>query len=147
MSYNPIERYATLGHKVFGAPQKYIQAPNLVESIGKYLSLLNAQHIVLVRDPKLDVFIHVRDSILQHQAAKVVDEYTFDGECSWKQVQNIVDAIQHRPSSTSPDCLVAVGGGKTLDLGKAVANILRIPLAIVPTLASTDAPVCVFLVS
>ncbi|GJD07369.1 Glycerol dehydrogenase [Galdieria sulphuraria] len=97
--YNPIERYASLGHK--------------------YLSLLNAQHIVLVRDPLLNIFT----------------------QCSWQQVKRIVDAIHSKShSSGTPDCLVAVGGGKTLDLGKAIANQLRISLAIVPTLASTDAP-------
>ncbi|GJQ15945.1 hypothetical protein GpartN1_g7736.t1 [Galdieria partita] len=139
--YNPIERYATLGHKVFGAPQKYIQAPHLVQYIGKYLSLLNAQYIVLVRDPQLNIYTQVRDSILQYGAAKKVDEYTFDGECSWLQVKSIVDAIHlKRHSSGTPDCLVAVGGGKTLDLGKAIANQLHVSLAIVPTLASTDAP-------
>lgn len=36
--------------------------------------------------------------------------------------------------------VVAVGGGKTIDTGKIVANRLGVPVAVVPTIASTDAP-------
>ena len=39
-----------------------------------------------------------------------------------------------------PDVIVAVGGGSVLDTAKAVAYELDLPLAIVPTIASTDAP-------
>jgi glycerol dehydrogenase len=38
------------------------------------------------------------------------------------------------------DALIAVGGGKCVDTGKSVAYRLGVPLIVVPTLASNDAP-------
>ena len=38
------------------------------------------------------------------------------------------------------DCLIAVGGGKPVDAGKSISYRLDIPVVIVPTLASNDAP-------
>ncbi|MDI4740198.1 iron-containing alcohol dehydrogenase, partial [Salmonella enterica subsp. enterica serovar Kentucky] len=37
------------------------------------------------------------------------------------------------------DVIVGMGGGKTLDTAKATGASLRLPIAVVPTLASTDA--------
>lgn len=39
------------------------------------------------------------------------------------------------------DTIIAVGGGKVIDSGKAVANILEAPIVTIPTIPSTCAPV------
>ncbi|MCD3473199.1 glycerol dehydrogenase, partial [Streptococcus equi subsp. equi] len=38
------------------------------------------------------------------------------------------------------DVIIGLGGGKTIDSAKAIADILEIPVIIAPTIASTDAP-------
>jgi len=42
--------------------------------------------------------------------------------------------------NNSVDLIIAVGGGKAIDTGKAVACDLKLPLVVVPTIAATDAP-------
>lgn len=61
---------------------------------------------------------------------------SFNGEASPGEIQRIADAARDMHA----DALVAVGGGKTLDTAKAAAHPARLPLIIVPTIASTDAP-------
>ncbi len=36
--------------------------------------------------------------------------------------------------------MLGIGGGKTLDTAKALAHFMNVPVAIAPTIASTDAP-------
>jgi glycerol dehydrogenase len=40
-------------------------------------------------------------------------------------------------------CMVGMGGGKTIDTAKIVADRTNIPVIVVPTIASTDAPAAV----
>jgi glycerol dehydrogenase len=61
---------------------------------------------------------------------------TFNGECSLAEIDSHVTKL----AEESVDCLIAVGGGKCVDAGKAVAYRLAVPIVIVPTLASNDAP-------
>ena len=43
-------------------------------------------------------------------------------------------------SESGADAIVGIGGGKTIDAAKAVAHPAGLPLVVVPTVASTDAP-------
>ncbi len=63
---------------------------------------------------------------------------TFQGECSYEEIDRVVDLLQVEASPV--DCLVAVGGGKCVDAGKSIAYRLGIPVVICPSLASNDAP-------
>lgn len=61
---------------------------------------------------------------------------TFTGECSLEAIAAATEEL----NQAQVDCLVAVGGGKCVDAGKCVAYRLNIPLVVIPTLASNDAP-------
>src|SRR5690606_3972801 len=60
----------------------------------------------------------------------------FGGECS----QNEIDRLKKLADSADCTAVLGIGGGKTLDTAKALAHFMDVPVAIAPTIASTDAP-------
>jgi glycerol dehydrogenase len=60
----------------------------------------------------------------------------FGGECSPEEI----DRVAATASDADADAVVGIGGGKTMDTAKSVAHPAGLPLVIVPTIASTDAP-------
>ena len=60
----------------------------------------------------------------------------FGGECSETELSRI--AIQL--SQTKADLIIGMGGGKTIDAAKISADRANLPVIVVPTIASTDAP-------
>jgi glycerol dehydrogenase len=63
---------------------------------------------------------------------------SFGGECSFEEIGLHTTALSDLAEPV--DGLIAVGGGKVVDAGRAVAQRLGIPVAVVPSLASNDAP-------
>lgn len=51
-----------------------------------------------------------------------------------------IDRLTKIASDSKVDFVTALGGGKTIDTAKAIANQIGVPVAILPTTASTDAP-------
>ncbi len=129
----------TGGHpapRVFIAPQRYIQGPGILANIGRYLSLVQADRIGILMSPRVSTQegITVQSSI----RAGGNQSFTslFDGECSLPEIER--HAARFRAEQV--DCVVALGGGKCIDAGKAVAFRLGVPVVVVPTIASNDAP-------
>lgn len=54
--------------------------------------------------------------------------------------KELIEKASDEASGFSPDVIIGIGGGKALDTAKAVASRLSLPLVIIPTSASTDAP-------
>lgn len=61
----------------------------------------------------------------------------FNGECCEDEIKRICNIV----GDYGGEVFVGVGGGKTLDTAKLCADAVRSPLIIVPSSASTDAPV------
>lgn len=121
--------------RVFGAPLRYIQGPGVLARIGTTLAGLG-QRALLVADAfvlgKIGTTLH--DS---GQAAGVaVTPLQFAGEITPSEIERLVQAAR----TQGADMVVAAGGGKGIDAGKAVAHQLQVPVVTVPTIASNDAP-------
>ena len=122
--------------RVLVAPQRYIQGPDVLDQIGKYLSLVNAHRAGILVSKRGEHADGVRVITSLKNAAIEPVISTFHGECSHDEIDLHVAGLQ----GESLDCLLAVGGGKCVDAGKSIAYRLNVPVVIVPTLASNDAP-------
>jgi glycerol dehydrogenase len=122
--------------RVFIAPQRYVQGAGVLDGVGRYLALVDARRvaILITRRGERSEGPRLHASLQQHGIDAVVS--TFAGECSLEEIDSHVAALRDR----SIDCIVAVGGGKCVDTGKGIAFRLNVPVVVVPSLASNDAP-------
>ena len=122
--------------RVFISPQRYIQGPDVLSETGTYLGLLDARRVaVLISARGRDADGVILMASLE-KAGIEAETGIFGGECSLEEIERQVDRF--RPNQV--DCLLAVGGGKCVDAGKAIAWRLGLPVVVIPTLASNDAP-------
>jgi glycerol dehydrogenase len=114
-------------------PGKYIQGsgavselPALVKAFGKSALLLGSSSVIDKVIPR---------SGLDLESAGIRSD-RFRGECSEAELKRIAGVVKRGKI----DVLIGMGGGKTIDAAKIVADRGDIPVIVVPTIASTDAP-------
>lgn len=122
--------------KVIFSPSKYIQGAHELESLHEYFANLGNKGAYAIVDP----------FILDNYEDKITKGFKnnnipislerFNGECSKNEVDRIIKSVNEK----GLDVILGIGGGKTIDTAKAVAYYAELPIMIVPTIASTDAP-------
>ena len=122
--------------RVFIAPQRYIQGNGILDDIGRYLTLLKAKQVAVLISARGQK--NEGERLLKSlSGAEITPLFRiFKGECSLNEIEKQAQSL----AGESIDCVIAIGGGKCVDTGKAVAFRLGVPVVIVPTLASNDAP-------
>ena len=121
---------------VMAAPQRYIQGPGVISRIGRYIGIITVKRAAILASRRAIVAEGARVTESLHSNHIESVDCIFDGECSLPEIEKHVAALKDE----NIDCLIAVGGGKPVDAGKSIAWRLDIPVVIVPTLASNDAP-------
>ncbi|WP_058300939.1 glycerol dehydrogenase [Gorillibacterium timonense] len=118
------------------SPSKYIQGRGEIGNLGDYFAVLGSRGAYLIVDPFiLSVYEKEISSGFRERSISFTLQ-KFNGECSKNEVDRIVQAMKEK----SADVVIGIGGGKTLDTAKAVGFFAELPVVIVPTIASTDAP-------
>ena len=114
-------------------PGKYIQGVGALKELPSLIKLFGKQGLILA-SPTSSKTILPDSGIDLHQHSLLAER--FAGECCEKELSRLADIIRKK----NIDVLVGMGGGKTIDTAKIAADRANIPVVIVPTIASTDAP-------
>ncbi|MHC1770659.1 MAG: glycerol dehydrogenase [Flexilinea sp.] len=121
--------------RAWGSPGRYIQGLNVLDQLETYTSVYG-NRVAAVID---QFFFTGLTKKLTEDFAKtdsVITTIIFNSEVTEKQIEETTGSL--RPFA--PNVIVGIGGGKTLDTAKAVADNFKVPVVIAPTSASTDAP-------
>lgn len=122
---------------VFCAPARYVQGRDATRSLAtelKRLGLSGKALVIASRTPRALLSDIWRETF--PAAGFSLEMFDFGGECSLAEIARGKAAAQR----LSADVVIGVGGGKALDMARAVASELDLPVACCPTTASSDAP-------
>ncbi len=114
-------------------PGKYIQGVGAVGELPKLIKLLGKQGLILASPSVNDKVLPKCDLDLKAQS---IHTEVFGGECCEDELSRLSGIIAQK----HVEVLVGMGGGKTIDTAKIAADRADIPVIIIPTIASTDAP-------
>ena len=110
---------------VYGGPGRYVQGPGELSRQGRYLSWLGCAAYVLFDQGTEDRLCRqIVDGFLDDDLSEPFFKI-YDGPCTEEAVVEMAKGI---------------GGGKMLDIAKAVAFYAELPLCVCPTAASMDGP-------
>lgn len=121
--------------KVFASPSRYIQGKNALFTNAKTLKQLGDSPILLCDDVVYGIVGERFESYLIDNSMTPV-HVAFNGEASDNEISRVVAIAKENGN----DVIIGLGGGKTIDSAKAIADLLAVPVIIAPTIASTDAP-------
>jgi glycerol dehydrogenase len=121
--------------KIFGAPQRYIQGAGAIGRLGEYVGYLGNRFFLFGDEIVLSL---VRAKLSAGLILRQKDAFfeSFGGEST----KDEIDRLSERCQALKCDAVAGAGGGKAADTAKAIGLNLRIPIVILPTIASTDAP-------
>jgi glycerol dehydrogenase len=114
-------------------PGKYIQGEGVIAELPALAKLLGKKGLILTSATG-------RDKLLPPYAGQWRQEPLaidlFQGECCEEELHRLAGVVRREQA----DVLIGMGGGKAIDTAKIAADRAGIPVIIVPTIASTDAP-------
>ncbi len=119
-------------NKIIIAPNKYVQGKDALKTLESYTKVLGDKVCVIADD----FVIGLTKEKIESSFKGEISFEKFNGECSKIEIDRLKNILKEK----GVNVVVGLGGGKTLDAVKAVAYFLQLPVVIVPTIASTDAP-------
>jgi glycerol dehydrogenase len=114
-------------------PGKYIQGEGILAELPRWISLLGKNGLILASRTAGEKIL---PKYVDDLSANKILVSSFRGECCESEFARLAGII----SDKEVDVLVGMGGGKTIDTAKIAADRAGIPVVVVPTIASTDAP-------
>lgn len=120
-------------NKIAAFPGKYIQGQGTLKELPSIIRTYGNKGLILASKTVKDQIIPTFGNPEIYDVAGVS---LFRGECCEEELDRVGQEIR----LSGAKVMVGVGGGKTIDAAKIAADRANIPVIIIPTIASTDAP-------
>lgn len=121
--------------RAYGSPSRYIQGRYELDHIREHTEIYGKKVFFLI-----DVFFYqdmkAKFEALYAGSGSRIQCEQFGGQCTEDEILRCTGLAKE----LAPEVVVGIGGGKTMDTAKAVADNCGAVTVIVPTTASTDAP-------
>ncbi|WP_144184131.1 glycerol dehydrogenase [Elioraea rosea] len=117
--------------RAFGSPRLYLQGPGLLDRAAEALAAIGERPFAVVDPVVLER--------MGNRVAAALPGATlarFSGEITAAEIERLAAEA----AKAKPGVIVGIGGGKAIDTAKGVSLALGLPIAIMPTAASNDAP-------
>lgn len=121
--------------RAWGSPSRYIQGRYELEHIKEHTDIYGKRVFFLIDVFFFEDFKKRFDALYAGGDSQIQCEQ-FGGQCTEEEILRCTDLAK----ALNPDVVVGIGGGKTMDTSKAVADNYNAATVIIPTTASTDAP-------
>ena len=120
--------------RVICAPSTYIQGPGERKHLAEYYMNYGTEGACMIQDPFVsETYGTEIEASFREKKIPFVTE-VFKGECCLEEINGIMGQMG------KADVIFGIGGGKVQDTAKAAGYFSGLPVIIVPTAASTDAP-------
>ena len=119
----------------FVSPPRYVQSVGALARLGTLIDRLGAEALLIADEVVHDVVVDAVDESFAEARARYRVSI-FEGECTEREIARLSAIARERET----DVVVGAGGGKAIDVAKAVRGRVGGALVSLPTVASTDAP-------
>ena len=121
--------------RAFGSPGRYVQGRGVIADLRKYADLYGKRLLVLVDTSFFDEYKKKLEDLYQEGDSEIC-VLSFSGEIYEKKIEEYTEQVK----GFAPTVVAGMGGGKTMDTAKAIADNYHAATIVIPTTASTDAP-------
>ncbi|HBF39009.1 MAG TPA: glycerol dehydrogenase [Firmicutes bacterium] len=119
---------------IIKTPQQYVNQPDILQSAGESIAQFGKNALLIGGKTALTVIGgKFFDSLATAGVTLTIEQY--HSYCTEEAIEQYVETAQRLKA----DIIIGAGGGKILDLAKAVGDQSQIPIITVPTIAATCA--------
>ena len=118
--------------QIFGSCNRYVQGYGELDRLKNHVEWMGTKFLVLASKNRLH---DLREKVSSAMEGMTLSFVQFEGECSWREIHKLEKLVQEY----KVDAILGIGGGKVADTAKVVAYTQRIKVAVIPTIAASDA--------